>query len=186
MGKVETTWRTMEFNELNPAEYNPRKIKDKAMAGLQNSLDEFGLLQNLVWNRRTKNLVSGHQRMKALASQGETEAMVCEIDVSLEIEKKINVTLNNRHIQGSFDAELQSLLRDAREDDEKLFRDVHLDELLKDDIVVPVIFDMDMSSEKRFWISVRGLLGDQADAIDVLREHLGQIEDLEVNIGVIQ
>lgn len=130
MGKVETTWRTMKLTELNPAEYNPREITDDALIGLKNSLEEFGLVQNLVWNRRTGDLVGGHQRMKVMIGEGITKAMICVVDLSRKREKALNIALNNPHIAGTFDGGLQSLLEEIRDDDVHLFRDVYLDKLL--------------------------------------------------------
>lgn len=123
----------MKLADLNPAQYNPRKITEEALGGLENTIEEFGLVQNLVWNKRTGNLVGGHQRMKALSNQNITEAMVCVVDLSLEREKALNVALNNPHIAGTFDDGLQDLLRDIRDNDTHLFRDIHLDKLLKDE-----------------------------------------------------
>lgn len=133
MGKVETTWETMKLTKLNPAEYNPREITDEALIGLENSLEEFGLVQNLVWNRRTGNLVGGHQRMKVMVGKGLTEGMVCVVDMSLKREKALNVALNNPHISGTFSSGLQELLEEIRDDDMHLFRDVHLDKLLAEE-----------------------------------------------------
>ena len=52
--------------DLNPAPYNPRKITKDALANLRKSLAEFGDLSGVVFNRRTKRLVGGHQRLKVL------------------------------------------------------------------------------------------------------------------------
>ncbi len=124
---------TMKLSELNPADYNPRKITEEALIGLENNLKEFGLVQNLVWNKRTGNLVGGHQRMKALANQGAEKAMVAVLDLPLAREKALNVALNNPHIAGTFDEGLSALLEEIQEDDAQLFRDVHLDKLLLED-----------------------------------------------------
>jgi hypothetical protein len=54
----------MKVNDLKPADYNPRKITDKKLSALKKSLDEFGDLSGVVFNVRTKTLISGHQRCK--------------------------------------------------------------------------------------------------------------------------
>ena len=152
----------MKLSELNPAAYNPRKITDEALDGLENTIEEFGLVQNLVWNERSKNLVGGHQRMKVLIRQKVTEAMVCVVDVSPEREKALNVALNNPHIAGTFDDGLQDLLREIQEEDASLFRDVHLDKLLKEEGVgtpdedeIPDVPEVAVSKAGDVW-----LLGD--------------------------
>lgn len=42
-------------------------ISAKALAGLKRSLEKFGDLSGLVWNKRIGHLVCGHQRLTALA-----------------------------------------------------------------------------------------------------------------------
>lgn len=56
--------RTVE--DLKPNPKNPRKITDAKLQQLEKALKEFGDLGGFVFNRRTQNLVSGHQRAKLL------------------------------------------------------------------------------------------------------------------------
>jgi hypothetical protein len=58
----------MQIKDLRPNQKNPRKISDKKLDMLKRSLVKFGDLSGFVYNRRTKQLVSGHQRGKALPS----------------------------------------------------------------------------------------------------------------------
>lgn len=53
-----------KIKDLNPAEYNPRKISDKQMELLDKTLHEFGDLSGIVYNVATNTLVGGHQRIK--------------------------------------------------------------------------------------------------------------------------
>ena len=132
---MKTEFRVMKLSELKPAEYNPRKISDIALEGLENTIEEFGLVQNLVWNKRTGNLVGGHQRMKVLTGKHVEDAMVCIVDLPEEKEKALNIALNNPHISGEFDDDgLQELLGEIADDDAQLLRDIHLDRLM-DDVV---------------------------------------------------
>lgn len=83
--------------DLMPAEYNPRKDltpEDGQYRKIRRSLQEFGLVEPLIWNRRTGRLVSGHQRLKVLLELGETQSEVVVIDISQKEEKKLNVLLN--------------------------------------------------------------------------------------------
>ena len=50
------------------APYNPRKIGEKARAKLKKNIARVGLIDPPVWNRRTGNLVGGHQRIAAVDS----------------------------------------------------------------------------------------------------------------------
>lgn len=56
----------MKVKDLRPAGYNPRKISDAQAAALKQALEVFGDLGGIVFNRKTGNLVGGHQRIKAL------------------------------------------------------------------------------------------------------------------------
>ncbi len=56
----------MNVEKLKPAEYNPRTISEAQLKALAKSLAEFGDLSGIVFNRKTGNLVGGHQRTKTL------------------------------------------------------------------------------------------------------------------------
>jgi DNA modification methylase len=72
---------------------------------------EFGLVEPLVWNVRTGNLVGGHQRLKVLVARGDTAAQVSVVDLPLEREKALNLALNK--ITGGWDqGKLATLLED--------------------------------------------------------------------------
>jgi len=103
------------------ADYNPRKINEEERAGLQASIEKFGYIENIVFNKRTETLVSGHQRVSILADLGYKNVDGHEIDVPVEVEKQINVTANNQNITGFFTTELQELLDEIVENDPELF-----------------------------------------------------------------
>lgn len=56
---------TKSINELHEAAYNPRTMSKHDREALRKSLERFGDLSGIVFNVRTKNLVGGHQRVKA-------------------------------------------------------------------------------------------------------------------------
>lgn len=56
----------MKLGELKHNAKNPRKITDPKLEMLRKSLEEFGDLSGIVFNRVTGNLVGGHQRSKVL------------------------------------------------------------------------------------------------------------------------
>ena len=58
------------IDDLKPAPYNPRKISEEAVSGLAYSLEEFGDISGITWNKRTGHLVSGHQRVNQLKRNG--------------------------------------------------------------------------------------------------------------------
>jgi ParB-like chromosome segregation protein Spo0J len=63
----------IRVSEINPAKYNPRKdLKpgDPEYEKLKKSIQEFGLVEPLVMNRRGNVLISGHQRLKIKIRDG--------------------------------------------------------------------------------------------------------------------
>ena len=99
------------ITDLRPAPYNPRvalKPGDAAFERLQRSLEEFDLVQPLVWNRRTGHVVGGHQRLEILKRRGVSEVECVVVDLPAEREKALNVALNNSRVAG--DWEPQKLL----------------------------------------------------------------------------
>lgn len=57
---------TKTLGSLRPNEKNPRKASDEKVEMLRHTLSEFGDLSGFVYNRKSKQLVGGHQRQKAL------------------------------------------------------------------------------------------------------------------------
>lgn len=103
--------KLIPVNEINPAPYNPRmdlKPGDTEYEALKKSIETFGYVEPLVWNKRTLNLVGGHQRLKILIEQGLKEVEVSVVDFSLEKEKALNLALNK--IRGDWDEEKLSVL----------------------------------------------------------------------------
>lgn len=88
--------------DMNPAAYNPRVMLDHERQGLEGSLDEFGLVDPIIVNARTKNIVGGHQRYFLLRARGITHTDVSVVDLTPEKEEALNLILNNPHAQGSF------------------------------------------------------------------------------------
>lgn len=126
--------------DLVPADYNPRKdLKpgDKEYEKLKRSIDEFGYVDPLIWNKRTSRLVGGHQRLKVLKDMGIDEVDVVVVDMDEEKEKALNVALNK--ISGDWDKDkLMLLITDLQGEDFDVsltgFDPEELDDLFKDDM----------------------------------------------------
>ncbi|NLE27559.1 MAG: DNA modification methylase, partial [Clostridiaceae bacterium] len=101
-------------DKLNPAPYNPRKdLKpgDAKYEHIKNSIDTFGYIDPIIWNKRTGNIVGGHQRFKILKAQGATEIECVIVDYDETTEKAANAALNKA--QGDWDmTKLDALLAD--------------------------------------------------------------------------
>jgi DNA modification methylase len=99
--------KTIPIADIQPAKYNPRKdLKpgDPEYLKLAKSMKEFDLVEPLVWNKRSGNLVGGHQRLKILKDIGQTEVEVSVVDLSDAKEKALNLALNK--ISGEWDLPL--------------------------------------------------------------------------------
>lgn len=96
---------------LIPADYNPRKdLKpgDPEYEKLKRSLEEFGYVEPIIWNKTSSHVVGGHQRLKVLLDMGITEVECVVVEMDAEKEKALNVALNK--ISGDWDKNKLALL----------------------------------------------------------------------------
>ena len=96
--KYET--ETISRGQIKNAPYNPRLMDEKSKKALKKNIAAHGLVSALTWNRRTGNLVGGHQRLEQLDA---LEKTVCVGDVDEREEATLNVQLNNPSMQGDWD-----------------------------------------------------------------------------------
>lgn len=93
-------------SQLNNAPYNPRKISPSALIDLRKSLQNHGLVETLIWNERTGNLVGGHQRLSQLdilEGSPNYSIHVNKVDIDERAEVALNIALNNPGMQGEYD-----------------------------------------------------------------------------------
>ena len=105
------TIEKLRLADLKPAEYNPRKdLKpgDPDYEKLKRSIEQFGYVDLLIWNKTTEHIVGGHQRAKVLMDLGyeEVDCVVVEMDETQE--KALNVALNK--ISGDWDKDKLALV----------------------------------------------------------------------------
>src|SRR5215831_20764556 len=99
--------REIPIQDIRPAPYNPRKdLKpgDREYEKLRQVMGHFDLVQPLVWNQRTGNLVGGHQRLKILKERGDTLATVSIVNMDVRQEKALNLALNKHAGEWDFAA----------------------------------------------------------------------------------
>lgn len=65
--------KSRTIKELAPNPKNPRKISEAKLDQLKKALAEFGDLSGFVYNRKTKHIISGHQRAKVFDEGAEIE-----------------------------------------------------------------------------------------------------------------
>ena len=121
------------LEQLQPDPHNPRIMKEDAFKGLVKSLQSFGDISGITYNRKTKHLIAGHQRREALLAIGGLDKAEIEItktfekatpkgtvalgtiwvgdepfnyrevEWTLSIERKANIVANNPAIMGVYD-----------------------------------------------------------------------------------
>lgn len=100
------------IDKLKAAGYNQRRKltpKDHAYQRIKRSLEEFSLVEPLVYNKRSGTIVGGHQRLQVLKDMGETAVDVVVVDLDETREKALNLALNK--IGNDWDMEaLQAVL----------------------------------------------------------------------------
>ena len=104
----------VSVKKLKDAPYNPRVTLEPGMPDydkLQRSMETFGNVLPIVWNKRTGHVVGGHQRLAVLRSMGAETALCSVVDLPLEDEKILNLALNK--IKGKWDYDrLSEILED--------------------------------------------------------------------------
>jgi hypothetical protein len=138
-------------SKIKNAPYNPRQIDDHARKKLSNNLKKKGLLDSLVWNKRTGNLVGGHQRLSILDDLSTTgEDYVLDfsvVDLSEKEEKEQNLFFNNPSAQGTYDVDkLGKMIVEDKVDYQKAgFDDMDMQLMFEDTDYAVTMFDDDQA-----------------------------------------
>ncbi|OLS02575.1 site-specific DNA-methyltransferase [Tissierella creatinophila] len=177
----------IKIEKLNPSKYNPRKdlkAGDPEYERLKKSIETFGYVEPVIWNKRTGNIVGGHQRLKILKEQGQEEVDCVVVDMDESEEKALNVALNK--VSGDWDLpKLADLIEQLDADMfdisltgfdmaevEDLFSQVHDKDIEDDD------FDVDGALEEESFVKFndiwllgkhRLLCGDATDKNDMAK-----------------
>ena len=142
----------LTIDNLKAAPYNPRKIDGPSLKALGFSLQEFGDISGITWNKRTGNLVCGHQRLEALKKDFgllaiESQQIVAQkpniggngakliqrfpirvVDWDLAKEKAANVAANSQFLAGEFTDDLGDILKGIADDLPEAFEKLRLNE----------------------------------------------------------
>ena len=123
MSNAKCVIKEIPISELKQAAYNPRKDLrpgDAEYEKLKRSIEEFGYVEPVIWNKSTGNIVGGHQRAKVLQDLGYEKITCIVVDLDGLSEKALNVALNK--ISGDWDIPLLTdLLKELDESDMDVF-----------------------------------------------------------------
>ena len=153
----------MNFSDLKAWKLNPRDIDEAAVEALQKSIERFGDLSGIVFNRRNEALVCGHQRIARIHAiahnRGETATVdlsnsdvgyvrVGEDSFALRIvdwddatHAAACVAANSDMLQGTFDV-VKAVDLIATLNDDMLLHELRLDDLA-DQMKIDAGFDLD-------------------------------------------
>lgn len=113
----------IKINKLKPAKYNPRielKKEDESYQRIKSSIEEFGLVDPLVVNKRNMTIIGGHQRYNILKDLGYEVAECIFVDLDEKQEKRLNLSLNKN--SGFWDeTKLEELFNELELSQEELF-----------------------------------------------------------------
>lgn len=138
----------LPVGEVKPADYNPRKWSEKAIADLTEGIKKYGMVDPLILNgapNRKNICIGGHFRLKIAKDLKYTEVPVVYVNIpEIEREKELNIRLNKN--VGEFDWNLLA------EFDETFLADIgfsseELDEVFQIDDE-PEQFDLKKELEK--------------------------------------
>lgn len=181
-----------KLSDINPAKYNPRKITDKELSGLTESIKKFGFIDPVIMNiRGGKNiLVGGHQRLRVAEILKIKEIPVVEVDLSISEEKALNVALNSPTLSGKYDEEILSgLLDEIKIDLPELFDDLNFGDFdipveqcegHTDQDAVPEVQPDPITKRGDVWLlgKHRLMCGDSTMIDDVMKLMNGEMADM--------
>lgn len=146
--------KKINIENLIPADYNPRKISEHDYNKLQNSINEFGIVDPIIVNLKDNTIIGGHQRFDVLYYDnkitdlyllplGDIGWVFTDTDLKLKDknhEKALNLALNRIHGEWDLD-KLDNVLGELEEInlDSLTGFDMKLEEVSYD--FVPISYD---------------------------------------------
>lgn len=92
--------KDIPISELKQSKYNPRKnLKpgDTEYEKLKNSILNFGYVEPVIWNKRSGNIVGGHQRAKVMQDLGYESITCIVVDLDDLQEKNFKYCIKQNH-----------------------------------------------------------------------------------------
>lgn len=163
--------------DMERATYNPRvelQPGDAEYETLRRSLEQFGMVEPVVWNERTNRVVGGHQRLTVEAALGHEEVDVSVVDLDEIKEKELNIALNK--IGGRWDTEKLGAVFDSLRDRalETGFTQPEIDEVQAklEQLIDQGMIDQELAQiEKTFNLSLRFDQHDRDDLEAYIKTH---------------
>jgi len=124
----------VKISELKEVEYNPRRMTEKQVKDLTESIRKFGLVDPIIVNSykgRENVVVGGHQRLKIARQEGFKAMPVVYVLLDEKDERELNLRLNRN--LGEWDWDLladfnEELLKDVGFEEDELMMNFGLSE----------------------------------------------------------
>jgi ParB-like chromosome segregation protein Spo0J len=97
----------VKITDLISPDYNPRRKltpDDAEYQRIKRSIEQWGYVDPVIFNKRTRHIVGGNQRWQVLRDLGKTTIDAVEVDLDDTNERALNVALNK--ITGDWDMRL--------------------------------------------------------------------------------
>lgn len=178
------------IGSLEPYARNARTHSDAQVMQIAGSIRRFGFV-NPVLVGEDEVIIAGHGRVLAARKLGMTEVPVIVLKGLSEHQRRALALADNRiALNSGWDAELlrselQALSEGGEDIDGLGFDDKELSDLFDDgdDIRIEEVPTTEVND--RFWISIRGPLKDQAEALQRLQQAMDSLTDVDVELGTI-
>jgi hypothetical protein len=171
---------------VNPR--NPRKHSDEQITRLMASLRTDGQTKPLLVRRENRMMIAGHGVLQAAQRLGWTSMSVVLLDVDQKTADRIMLGDNRfSDLSTSDDERVAELLREIDEMDWQATGFIPdevkkaLDALDTSDLVVREIQTGDLHDT--FWISVRGPMAEQAQALKRMKVLMNDMPNVEITLG---
>ena len=83
-----------KLSDLIPATYNPRQSTKNQEKHLKSSLEKFGVVEPIIFNKQSGYIVGGHFRVRELTKLGYKEIECVIVDLNDDDERELNIRLN--------------------------------------------------------------------------------------------
>ena len=172
-----------KLSELKPAPYNPRQSTAKQEKHLKASLEKFGVVEPIIYNKQTGYIVGGHFRVRELTKLGYKEIECVIVDLNEDDERELNIRLNAN--TGEWDWDQLANEWDAEKlDDWGLDLPIDLD-AIKETKDIPDIGEIEFSEELLLEHNYIVLYFDNAMDWEVAQEVYGlnKVKSKESSLG---
>lgn len=182
-------YKMISVDELQPHKNNSRTHSDEQIEQIRRSIEQFGFTNPVLIDGKNK-VIAGHGRLLAAKKMGMGKIPCLQIDWLTEKQKRAYVIADNKIAENAgWDKALLRLELGELADDEFDvsvigFSDDEINRLFDDGVVD--IEEIDTSHViDRFWISIRGQLEHQAEALQRLQSSMQGI-DVDVELGTVE